>query len=106
MTENQKGGACCTHGKKTNAYRISVGKHEGKTDLEAGCRREGKIKIVSKEQNGKVLSEFIWLQLQTNGRLLFAWCHVSVSDLDTGLLSTGGPSVVVLRLWATFACVL
>ena len=27
------GGACCTHGEKTNVYRDSAGKREGTTDL-------------------------------------------------------------------------
>ena len=33
MMENGMGGACCTHGKKTTAYRDSVGKLEGTTDV-------------------------------------------------------------------------
>ena len=61
------------HGKKTSAYRVSVGKREGMTDvLERGESGRIILKIVPEEQNGKVWSELIRLKLQANGGLLFA----------------------------------
>jgi hypothetical protein len=52
--ENGMGGACCTHGEKINAYRVSVGKREGTTDLEE--RGEGGriiLKLYRKNKMGR-----------------------------------------------------
>jgi hypothetical protein len=34
MKNNEMGGACNTHGSRRGAYRVLVGRHEGKNHLE------------------------------------------------------------------------
>jgi len=48
------GETCCTHGKKINAYRVSVGKHEGTTDvLERSKGRRIILKLYGKNRMGR-----------------------------------------------------
>jgi hypothetical protein len=67
------GRACSTNGGKRNAYRIFVGKLEGKRPL---CRQRRKwvddIKVDLTEVgwDGMVWSGSIWLRIGTSGRLL------------------------------------
>jgi hypothetical protein len=50
VKENETGGACSTNGEKRNAYRISVGKPEGKRPLGRPRRRwVGSIKMDLRE---------------------------------------------------------
>jgi hypothetical protein len=50
VKEDEMGGTCSRHGEKRNAYRILVGKAEGKRPLgRAKCRWEDDIKIGLRE---------------------------------------------------------
>jgi hypothetical protein len=66
------GGACSAHGEIRNAYRISVGKSEGKGLLRRRRRRwEDNNKNGSLGKYvGRVLIRFIWLRIGTGGGLL------------------------------------
>jgi hypothetical protein len=53
-------------GEKRNAYRILVGKPEGRSPLR---RCDGSIKM-GRKQVGVVWTGFIWRGIETSGRLL------------------------------------
>jgi hypothetical protein len=58
-------------GEKRNAYSILAGKLEGKTTLgRTRCRWEDNIKMCFREIGWGVCTEFIWLRIETSGRLL------------------------------------
>jgi len=64
------GGACSTHDMR-NAYKILVGKHEGKRPLGRICV-DGRIILewILRKLGGKGWTGFIWLRIGTNGGLL------------------------------------
>jgi hypothetical protein len=66
------GRACSTNGEKRNAYRILVGKSEGKRPLGRPRRRwVDNIKMVLRErEDGMVWTGSIWLRIGTSGGLL------------------------------------
>jgi hypothetical protein len=65
------GRACSTNGAKRNAYRILVGKPEGKKPLgRPRCRWVDNIKIDLREINGMVWIGFIWLRIGTSEKLM------------------------------------
>jgi hypothetical protein len=54
-----------------NAYKILVGKPEGKRPLGGPtCRWEDDFKMALREYGGKVQAGFIWLRILTSGRFL------------------------------------
>jgi hypothetical protein len=60
-------------GAKRNAYRILVGKPEGKTPLGRTRRRwvdNNKMELTLEKQDGMVWVGLIWLKIETSGRLL------------------------------------
>jgi hypothetical protein len=58
-------------GETKNAYRVSVGKLEGKSPLSRPRRkREDNIKMCLLEIGWGVWTEFIWLMIETSGGLL------------------------------------
>jgi hypothetical protein len=62
--------ACSTYGARRNAYRILVGKLEGKKPLGKHTRRwEDNIKIYL-IQDEVIWIELIWLRIGTNGGAL------------------------------------
>jgi hypothetical protein len=68
------GRACSTNGEKRNAYRIRMGKSEGKRPLGRPRRRwVGNIKIDLREKDGMVRTGSIWLRIGTSGGLLLTW---------------------------------
>jgi hypothetical protein len=65
------GRACSTHGEKRNAYRILVGKSEGKRQLGRPRRRwEDNIKMDLREIGWVVWTGLIWFRIGTSGGLL------------------------------------
>jgi hypothetical protein len=71
LKEGEVGRAYSTNGEKRNAYRLLVGKPEGKRPLgRPRRRRESNIKIDLREHDGVVWTGFIWLRIGTNGRFL------------------------------------
>jgi hypothetical protein len=65
------GGACRAHGEMRSAYKILVGKPEGKRPLGRSRRRwEDNIKIYLREIVFGVWFGFIWLTTGTNSGLL------------------------------------
>jgi hypothetical protein len=64
------GRACSTNGEKRNAYRIFVGKPEGKRPLGGPRRRRvDNIKMDLREIGWDGM-DWIWLRIGTNGGLL------------------------------------
>jgi hypothetical protein len=58
-------------GKRTRAYRVLVGKPEGKRPLGRLRRRWEKIlKLSIKKSVGRTWTRFIWCRIQTSGGLL------------------------------------
>jgi hypothetical protein len=67
VKEDEMGRACSTNGAKRKAYRISVGKPEGKRPLGRPKRRwVDNIKMDLRE----IGTGLIWLRIGTSGRLL------------------------------------
>jgi hypothetical protein len=65
------GRACITNGEKMNAYRVLVGKPEGKRSLGRLRRRcEDNIKMDFIEIGCDGMGKFIWLRRGTSGGLL------------------------------------
>jgi hypothetical protein len=68
--EDEMGRACSKNGEKRNAYRILVGKPEGKRPLGRPRRRwVDNIKMGLRE-DGMVWTGSIWLRIGTSGGLL------------------------------------
>jgi hypothetical protein len=62
--------ACSKHGEKRNAYRILMGKPEGKRPLERlRCRLKDIIKM-DLRWDGMVLTRLIWLRVGISGGFL------------------------------------
>jgi len=61
------GGAYSTYGNRRGAYRVLVGKPEGKRPLEI---QQGKIKMGLQEVEYGTCSELIWLRIRTAEGLL------------------------------------
>jgi hypothetical protein len=71
VKEDEMGRACITNGENRNAYRILVGKPEGKTQLGRPRRRwVDIIKINFRETVWNGLTGLIWLRIGTRERLL------------------------------------
>jgi hypothetical protein len=70
MKKDEMGGACSTNGEKRNAYRILVGKPEGKRPLERP--RNGWVKNTQMDlrEDGMVWIGLIWLRIGNSGGLL------------------------------------
>jgi hypothetical protein len=65
------GRACSTNVEKRNAYRILMGKSEGKRRLgRQRYRRANSIKIDLREIGWDGMIGFIWLEIGTSGGLL------------------------------------
>jgi hypothetical protein len=63
--------ACSTNGAERNAYRILVGKSEGKTPLRRPRRRwEDNFKMNFRELGWDGMAGLIWLRIGTSGGLL------------------------------------
>jgi hypothetical protein len=64
------GGACSTYGEKRGAYRILVGRPEGRRPLDRPRRRwEDNIKMDIQDWDG-VMTGLSWLRIGTGGGLL------------------------------------
>jgi hypothetical protein len=65
------GGPCSTKGEKRNAYRLLVGKPEGKRPL-GRPRRGGWIILgwILERWNGVMWTGLVWLRIGTGGELL------------------------------------
>jgi hypothetical protein len=71
VKDDEMGRACKRHGEKRNAYRVSVGKTEGKTPLGRRRRRwEDNIKMDLGEIDRVLCTEFTWLRIRTTGGFL------------------------------------
>jgi hypothetical protein len=71
MKEDEMGKACSTYGDMINAYRMLVGKPEGKKPLGRPRRRwKDNIKMDLKKQVDRVCIRFIWLRIGTGDGLL------------------------------------
>jgi hypothetical protein len=71
MKKDEMGGACSMNGEKRNAYRILVGKPEGKRPLGRRRRRSvDNIKMDLEETGWDVLIGLIWLKIGTSGGFL------------------------------------
>ena len=58
-------------GKKTNAYRVLVGKPEGKKDIrKPACKWWIILKWISKKQDGMAWIILIWFRMEKSGGLL------------------------------------
>jgi hypothetical protein len=71
MMENEMGRACSTNGAKRNAYRLLVGKPEGKSPLQD--QEVGGWAIlnwISERQNGMAWIGLMWLRIGASGGLL------------------------------------
>jgi hypothetical protein len=71
VKEDEMGRACSTHGEKRNAYRILVGKPEGKRPL--GRLRPKWVdnsKMDFREIRWDDMDWIIWLRIGTSGRVL------------------------------------
>jgi hypothetical protein len=66
------GRSCSTCGReKRGAYRVLVGKPEGKRPLvRPRCRREDNIKMDLQEVGWRVWTELSWLRIETGGEHL------------------------------------
>jgi hypothetical protein len=65
------GGPCSTNGEKRNAYRLLVGKPEGKRPLGRPRRRRGIILgWILEKWNGVMWTGLVWLRTGTGGELL------------------------------------
>jgi hypothetical protein len=66
------GSACSTNGTKRNAYRILVGKPDGKRSLGRPRGRwvENIEMDLRERENGTLWIGLIWLRIRTNGGLL------------------------------------
>jgi hypothetical protein len=60
-------GACSTNGEKRNAYRLFVGKPEGKEDQHVGGRIILRLVL---ERQDEVWTGLVWLGIGTSGKLL------------------------------------
>jgi hypothetical protein len=60
------GGSCSTNGEKRNAYRLLVGKPEGKRPLGRLRRRW----VDNIRMDGVMWTELVWLRIGTGGELL------------------------------------
>jgi hypothetical protein len=57
-------------GEKRNAYKLLVGKPEGRRSLGRPRRRWGIIlKLILEKQAQRIRSGFIWIRIGTSGRL-------------------------------------
>jgi hypothetical protein len=71
VKEDEMGRACSTNGEKRNAYRILVGKPEGKRPLGRPRRRSWTtLKWMLERWDGMVWTCSIWLRVETSGGLL------------------------------------
>jgi uncharacterized protein (UPF0128 family) len=59
-------------GEKSNAYRVLMGKPEGKNKLEV-LRIDGRIILKLVSEDGRIRTGLIWLRLGTMSRLLGTW---------------------------------
>jgi hypothetical protein len=68
---NVMGRTCIKYGETRGAYRLLMGKPEGKTQL-GRPRRRGKdnIKWIRERLDKETYTEYIWLRIGTCGRLL------------------------------------
>jgi len=66
--EGEIGRVCGRHGGKINAYRVLVGKYEGKRTLRGPNKRQKDSKNVT-GRNRKACSGLIWLKRGTGYRL-------------------------------------
>jgi hypothetical protein len=65
------GGPCSTNGEKKNAYRLLVGKLEGKRPLGRPRRRwVDNIRMVLVRWDGVMWTGLVWLRKGTGGELL------------------------------------
>jgi hypothetical protein len=65
------GGACSTYGERIVAYRVSVGKPEGKRPLGRPRHRwEDNIKMAIQEVEWRSWTGLIWLRVRTAGETL------------------------------------
>jgi hypothetical protein len=67
VKEDEMGGACSTNGANRNAYRILVGKPEGKRPL---GRCVDNNKLILERYDGMVWTGSIWLRIGTSGGIL------------------------------------
>jgi hypothetical protein len=71
LVKYEIGRVCSTHGEKSNAYRVLVGKKEGKKPLGRHRHRwEDNIKIDFREMKCMVWTGLSWLRIGTSGGLL------------------------------------
>jgi hypothetical protein len=65
------GGPCSTNGEKRNAYRLLVGKPEGKRPLRRPRRRwVDNIGWILERWDGVMWTQLVWLRIGTCGKLL------------------------------------
>jgi hypothetical protein len=69
--------ACSTHEEERNAYRVLVGKLEGKRPLwRPRLRWEDDIKLdLNEREDGIVCTGFVWLRIGNSGELLWTRLH-------------------------------
>jgi hypothetical protein len=70
VCEDEMGSSCSTNGEKKNAYRILVGKSEGKRPLGSPRRRWVDNIKIDLRKNAMVWTGSIWLRIRTSGGLL------------------------------------
>jgi hypothetical protein len=62
------GGPCSTNGEKRNAFRLLVGKPEGKIPL--GRPRRRWVDNILERWDGVIWTGLVWLRIGTGGELL------------------------------------
>jgi hypothetical protein len=61
-------------GERRDAYRVFVGKSEGKSDLEdLGMGGRSVLQWICKKWDGEVWFGLVWLRMGTRGGLVCAW---------------------------------
>jgi hypothetical protein len=66
----EMGGPCSTNGEKSNAYRLLVGKPEGKRPLGRPRRRWIILEWILERWDGVMWTGLVWLRIGTGGELL------------------------------------
>jgi hypothetical protein len=70
FVEGEMGGPCSTNGER-NAYRLLVGKPEGKRPLgRPRCRWVDNIRMDLGEVGWVMWTELVWFRIETGGELL------------------------------------
>jgi len=74
IENNGMGGACGTHGGRRGAYRVLLGRPDGKKPLGSRTQRcEGNIKMNLEEVGWGTWNELIRLRIRIGGLLLRIW---------------------------------